>query len=70
MEKRPFICSKCQNTTFTQDRFRAVGGFFSRLFNLQHKKFITISCNACGYTELYKTTTSTGENVLDFLFGG
>ncbi|WP_179037709.1 zinc ribbon domain-containing protein [Paenibacillus sp. URB8-2] len=28
--------------------------------------FITISCTACGYTELYKAETSSGLNILDF----
>ena len=33
------------------------------------KKFITISCTKCGYTELYKSNTSDGWNILDFLIG-
>ncbi|WP_447440504.1 zinc ribbon domain-containing protein, partial [Staphylococcus aureus] len=36
----------------------------------QNKKFITISCTQCGYTELYRSQTSGGMNVLDFLLGG
>ncbi|MDD2496367.1 MAG: zinc ribbon domain-containing protein, partial [Tissierellia bacterium] len=34
-----------------------------------NKKFITISCSRCGYTELYKSTSSDGWNILDFLIG-
>ena len=37
--------------------------------NVQNKKFITISCRQCGYTELYRAQTGTGMNVLDFLVG-
>ncbi|MCI6737961.1 MAG: zinc ribbon domain-containing protein, partial [Intestinibacter sp.] len=44
-------------------------GNFSKVFNVQNKKFVTISCKNCGYTELYKAQTSTGMNVLDFLIG-
>lgn len=36
-------------------------------YSIQNKKFITVSCTNCGFTELYRSETSTGENVLDFL---
>lgn len=45
------------------------GGDFAKLFNVQNKKFVTISCRQCGYTELYRAQTGTGMNVLDFLVG-
>ncbi|MGL5352474.1 MAG: zinc ribbon domain-containing protein [Clostridium sp.] len=69
MEKKQYVCPKCQNTTFESDQFQATGGNFERVFNIQNKKFITVSCKECGFTELYKATTSTGWNVLDFLVG-
>ncbi|WP_416386996.1 zinc ribbon domain-containing protein [Metaclostridioides mangenotii] len=42
-------------------------GNFAKIFDVQNKKFITISCKKCGYTELYKADTSSGWNILDFL---
>ena len=39
----------------------------AKIFDVQNKKFITVSCTKCGYTELYRQDTSTGMNVLDFL---
>ncbi|PCR99331.1 zinc ribbon domain-containing protein [Lactococcus fujiensis] len=68
--ERQFTCEKCGNHTFEQDQFQSTGGEFSKLFNVQNKKFITISCSQCGFTELYKAKTSTGMNVLDFLLNG
>lgn len=65
MEKRKYICPKCGCERYVQDQFQATGGNFAKLFDVQNKKFITISCQDCGYTELYR-----GEgkwNVLDFL---
>jgi membrane fusion protein (multidrug efflux system) len=38
-------------------------------FDIQNKKFITVTCCDCGYTELYKQPENAGMNVLDFLFG-
>lgn len=69
MEKQPFTCPKCGHHAFTSDQFRATGGFWAKMFDIQNKKFITISCDQCGFTEIYKEGTSTGENVLDFLIG-
>ena len=58
-------CPKCQHDTFDTDRFRASGGGLASIFDVENKKFTTISCQQCGYTELYKATNSTLENVLD-----
>lgn len=70
MQKHPFVCPKCECREFIQDQFHATGGTMAKLFDIQNKKFITISCVQCGYTEIYREETSTGENILDFLIGG
>ncbi|WP_019909830.1 zinc ribbon domain-containing protein [Paenibacillus sp. HW567] len=69
MARKHFICSKCGCKDYAVDQFQATGGNFAKLFDVQNKKFITISCQECGYTELYKANTSTGLNILDFLIG-
>lgn len=60
-------CIKCENAEFVKDQFQATGGNFAKIFDIQNKKFITVSCTKCGYTEMYRTDTTTGMNVLDFL---
>ena len=60
-------CIKCENTEFEKDQFQATGGNFSKIFDIQNKKFITVTCTKCGYTELYKVDTDAGMYVLDFL---
>lgn len=42
----------------------------SKIFDVRNKKFITISCENCGYTELYKAESSLGESILDLMIGG
>lgn len=69
MERQQYVCAKCGNRSYESDQFQATGGNFAKLFDVQNKKFITISCTRCGYTELYKAESSTGWNVLDFLIG-
>lgn len=70
MEKKQYHCEKCDNTHYVSDQFQATGGNFAKIFDVQNKKFITISCQRCGFTELYRAETSDGWNVLDFLIGG
>ena len=70
MEERQFICPTCGCHDFVSDQFQATGGNFAKLFDVQNKKFITISCSQCGYTELYRADTEAGMNILDFLIGG
>ena len=66
-QQKQFVCIKCGNTSFEHDQFQATGGNFAKIFDIQNKKFITISCTRCGFTELYKQQTSTGWNILDWL---
>ena len=66
-EKRQYVCPKCGCTQYESDRFQATGGGFAKVFEVQNKRFVTISCEDCGYTELYKSETSLGMNILDLL---
>ena len=60
-------CVKCGHEEFEKDQFQATGGEFAKIFAVQNKKFITVSCKECGYTELYKQGSGAGMNILDFL---
>lgn len=61
-EKRQYVCPKCGCTRYESDQFQATGGV-----EVQNKRFVTITCEDCGYTELYKSDTSLGMNILDLL---
>lgn len=60
-------CIKCKSKNYEKGQFQATGGNFAKIFDVQNKKFITVTCEDCGYTEIYKSKTSTGMNILDFL---
>lgn len=66
MQHENWKCAKCSNRQFETDQFSATGGFFTKFFNIQSKKYTTLSCTQCGYTEMYKIDSSTLGNVLDF----
>jgi predicted nucleic-acid-binding Zn-ribbon protein len=66
MQHDKWECPKCQNKEFETDLFSATGGFLTKFMNIQSKKFTTVTCTRCKYTEIYKTKTSALGNVLDF----
>lgn len=66
MERKQYICPKCGCRTYEHDQFQATGGNFAKLFDVQNKKFVTITCTRCGYTELYKQQGDMGMDILDF----
>lgn len=69
MEQMQYRCPKCGGLEYDHDQFQATGGNFAKIFDIQNKRFMTVTCRRCGYTELYRSTTSDGWNVLDFLIG-
>jgi hypothetical protein len=62
-----YTCPKCGNTEFETDEIHTTGGAFSKIFDVQNKKFVAVTCTRCKYTELYKSTTTALGNILDFL---
>ena len=70
MERIQYVCPKCGNTSYETDQFQATGGNFAKIFDVQNKRFTTVSCVRCGYTELYKNPAARGMDILDFLMGG
>ncbi len=60
-------CPKCDNKDYEADQFAATGGGFSKFFDIQNKKFSTVTCTRCKYTEIYKTDTSNLGNFFDFM---
>lgn len=66
MQKTEYVCQKCGSKQYEADEMRATGGAFAKIFDVQNKKFTMISCTQCGFTELYKRSTSTFGNVIDF----
>jgi len=67
MQHSNWQCPKCENAEFETDQFAATGGGLTKIFDIQNKKFTTVTCTRCKYTEIYKAgPASTIENILDF----
>ncbi len=68
MNQYKYVCPKCRNRQYEMDEIRTTGSVVTKLFNIQNKRFTTISCTRCHYTEFYKTPSSKFGNVIDFFF--
>jgi predicted nucleic-acid-binding Zn-ribbon protein len=68
-----FVCSKCKNSQGKVRRFAATGSGITRFIDWQHNEYISVSCDRCGYTEMYDPEVFRDKNkaieVLDLLFG-
>ena len=62
-----FVCVKCGGTDYSRNEMRAEGGFLSAAFDISTNRFIAVSCDRCGFTELYRSDVAGGAKVFDFL---
>lgn len=69
MKNKGYICPKCGCTEFDSERIQTTGGNFSKVFDVQNKRFTAIICTRCGYTEFYRENSSLGWNIIDLLMG-
>ena len=60
-------CPKCQNESFETAEIRASGGAFSAMMDVANKRFTTVTCERCAYTEMYKTKVSGLGKVLEVI---
>ncbi|RLD62315.1 MAG: GTP-binding protein [Bacteroidetes bacterium] len=66
MKPLKYICPKCGYKQFETGEMRATGSFMTKLFNIQNKKFTTVTCKQCRYTEFYAASSNQMGNILDF----
>lgn len=66
MSQINFTCSKCKNTQYETGEIRTTGGFLSKIFDVQNKRFTTVICSRCRYTELYQADSSLLGDIFDF----
>lgn len=71
-----FRCNKCQDNDCRVKEVAMTGTGLSKLLDIQHNHFLFVSCNNCGFVEIYdpdvlneKKSGSLG-TILDILFGG
>jgi len=70
MEHPNYQCPKCYNHQYDVGEFRAAGGFWSKIFDVQGKKYTTVTCTNCKYTEIYLAKSSKLGNIFDLFTNG
>ncbi|NIR49962.1 GTP-binding protein [candidate division KSB1 bacterium] len=69
MQKLNYTCPKCENSDYEISEFRATGGFWSKVFDIQSRRFSTVTCSRCRYTEIYKADSNMLGNIFDLFTG-
>ena len=69
-----FKCTKCQSQGALTKRISTAGPGISKILDIEHNQFVSVSCKNCGYTEIYNPEVLEGKrtlgSILDVLFGG
>jgi predicted nucleic-acid-binding Zn-ribbon protein len=66
MQDSKYKCPKCAGSRYDVGEFRATGGFWTKVFDIQSKRFTTVTCGRCKYTEIYAADSSMLGNIFDF----
>jgi len=60
-----YRCPKCGNTRCETGEMRATGGIVSKIFDVQNRRYSTVTCTRCRYTEMYQADSSMLGNIFD-----
>ena len=67
MKHKNWVCPKCTHEEYHTGEMRVAGSFWTKIFNIQNKRYASVSCSQCSYTEFYKDQPSSRlSNVFDF----
>jgi predicted nucleic-acid-binding Zn-ribbon protein len=61
-------CPKCGHEEVDVDEISTTGTGFTKLLDLQNRRFQAVSCANCGYTEFYRGYD--GDVIVDLFLGG
>jgi predicted nucleic-acid-binding Zn-ribbon protein len=60
-------CPKCGHEETETDEIATSGTGLTKMFDVQNRKFVVVSCANCGYSELYKGQSK--GDAIDFFVG-
>jgi predicted nucleic-acid-binding Zn-ribbon protein len=69
-----FVCERCQGSGAIVEKIAVSGVGASRFFDIQHHRYVFVSCDYCGHTTVFNLTVLEGKDdlglFLDTLFSG
>jgi hypothetical protein len=64
-----YTCPKCRTRTCEVGEIRTASTFLTKIFNIQNRKFTSVTCSKCRYTELFNVPSKKVGDVFDFFVG-
>ena len=58
MQHENWLCPKCNHKEYEEGEIRVTGSFWTKIFNVQNKKYGSVSCSKYSYIEFYKDQPS------------
>ena len=62
---RNYTCLRCRNRACELGEIHVAGGFWSKIFDVEGRKFTTVSCTRCKNTEFFKAEKSAMSSIFD-----
>ena len=67
MQHKNWLCLKCKEKEYEVGEIRVAGSFWTKIFNVQNKRYSSVTCLKCSYAEFYKGQASSKlGNIFDF----
>ncbi|KAL0478236.1 hypothetical protein AKO1_001661 [Acrasis kona] len=63
--KQRFRCEKCGCSEYTTGEIRTCSNLLAKILNVQNNRYKTLTCEGCGFTQMYQATQSFLANLLD-----
>lgn len=60
-----YTCIRCRHQECSVGSIYAAGGFWSKIFDVEGRKFSTVTCEKCKHTEFFKADRSMLANIFD-----
>lgn len=68
MTDRPdlrFTCPKCGHRVYEVGEIRVAGGMLSSVFDVENRKFSTVTCERCRHTDLFQAESGKLASLFD-----
>lgn len=60
-----YECPKCKHTRYDVGEIHAAGSVIGKVFDVEGRKFATVTCQRCKYTEFFKVDSDMLSNIFD-----
>ena len=61
-----YSCPRCRHSEYDVGEVRVSGGLWSSMFDVENRKFTSVTCGRCKHTEFFRTESSKLASLFDF----